>query len=83
MAELPVEANVTTPESLAIPGANFLRAAAGMPIVRQLTLLFAIAGSVAMALVAVLWMQTPDYRPVTGITSAQQANAQIDNLSKL
>jgi flagellar M-ring protein FliF len=74
MAELPVEANVTTPESLAIPGANFLRAASGMPIVRQLTLLFAIAGSVAMALVAVLWMQTPDYRPVTGITSALQAN---------
>ena len=46
-----------------------------MPVVRQLGLLFAIAGSVAIAIVAVLWMQSPDYRPLTGITTAQQASS--------
>lgn len=81
MAELPVEASAAGSDGLNLPGSNFLRAAAGMPMVRQLTLLFAIAGSVAMALVAVLWMQSPDYRPVTGITSAYQANEVVQVLA--
>ena len=60
-------------ERINIPGADFLRGAAGMPMVRQLALLVAIAGSVAIGLVAVLWMQSPDFRPLSGINSVQQA----------
>ena len=62
-----------TVERMNIPGADFLRGAAGMPMVRQLALLIAIAASVAVGLVAVLWMQTPDYRPLSGVSSLAQA----------
>jgi flagellar M-ring protein FliF len=61
-------------ERINIPGADFLRGAAGMPAVRQLALLIAIAASVAIGVVAVLWMQSPDYRPLSGINSVAQAN---------
>ncbi len=74
MAELPIDPNVPRDAGAVLPGANFIRAAAGMPLVRQLTLLFAIAGSVALAIAAVLWMQSPEYRPLVGVTSAYQAN---------
>lgn len=66
-------APVSNVERINIPGADFLRGAAGMPVVRQLALLIAIAGSVAIGLVAVLWMQSPDFRPLSGINSVQQA----------
>ncbi|MCB1684378.1 MAG: flagellar basal-body MS-ring/collar protein FliF [Pseudomonadales bacterium] len=82
MADLPVQSTAALPArspaqsgDSGVPGAHFLRGAAGMPVVRQLGLLFAIAGSVAMAIVGVLWMQSPDYRPITGISTAQQAGA--------
>lgn len=75
MADVPMTADSgSTNPGASFPGANFLRAASGMPLVRQLTLLFAIAGSVALAIAAVMWMQNPDYRPLAGITSAYQAN---------
>lgn len=60
-------------ERMNLPGADFLRGAAGMPVVRQLALLIAIAGSVAVGLVAVLWMQSPDFRPISGVHTVQQA----------
>ena len=75
MADVPMVADSgLNPSGASFPGSNFLRAASGMPLVRQATLLFAIAGSVALAIAAVLWMQTPDYRPLAGIASAYQAN---------
>lgn len=80
MAELPIELDTPRESAPALPGANFLRAASGMPLVRQLTLLFAIAGSVALAIAAVLWMQAPDYRPLAGITTAYQANEVVQVL---
>ncbi|MEZ5558441.1 MAG: flagellar basal-body MS-ring/collar protein FliF, partial [Pseudomonadales bacterium] len=80
MAELPIESGSGAPRGLTVPGSNFLRAAAGMPAVRQMTLLIAIAASVAIAVVAVLWMRTPDFRPVTAITSAYQANEVVQVL---
>ena len=81
MAELPLDDRVPGSTGVALPGGDFLRAASGLPLVRQLVLLFAIAGSVALAVVAVLWMRTPDYRPVTAITSAHQANEIVDVLT--
>jgi flagellar M-ring protein FliF len=80
MAELPIAVDVPRDSGPTLPGANFLRAASGLPLVRQLTLLFAIAGSVALAIAAVLWMQSPDYRPLAGITTAYQANEVVQVL---
>ena len=74
MADLPVQQSTAGAGAVAFPGVDFLRGAAGMPAVRQLVLVFALAGSVALAVAAVLWMQSPDYRPVTAITSAFQAS---------
>lgn len=78
MAELPAQKSAALPTgsgtALNLPGIDFLRGAAGMPAVRQMMLVFALAGSVALAVAAVLWMQSPDYRPVTAIESAWQAN---------
>ncbi len=54
---------------LPIPGSNFLKGATGMPIVRQITLLVALAASVAIAMFVAFWMQAPDYRPISGPTS--------------
>lgn len=73
MADLSAQ-NAPAAAGVALPGVDFLRGAAGMPAVRQIVLLFALAGSVALAVAAVLWMRSPDYRPVTAITSAFQAN---------
>ncbi|HEX7036030.1 MAG TPA: flagellar basal-body MS-ring/collar protein FliF [Pseudomonadales bacterium] len=73
MAELPVQKS-TAGTSLNLPGIDFLRGAAGLPAVRQMVLVFALAGSVALAVAAVLWMRSPDYRPVSAIESAWQAN---------
>ena len=74
MADLPVQHGSTGAAANTLPGVDFLRGAAGMPAVRQLVLVFALAGSVALAVAAVLWMRSPDYRPVTAISSAWQAN---------
>lgn len=78
MAESTAESTLPGPpastvERVNIPGADFLRGAAGMPMIRQFALLIAIAASVAVGLVAALWMQTPDYRQLSGISSIGQA----------
>ena len=78
MAESTAESTLPGPpastvERINIPGADFLRGAAGMPVIRQFALLLAIAASVAVGLVAALWMQTPDYRQLSGISSIAQA----------
>ncbi len=44
-----------------------------MPVVRQATLLIALAGTVALGLFAALWMQDEDMKPVAGISSPTQA----------
>ncbi len=79
MAEMPVQADVNV-DGPAIPGSNFIKGAVGMPVVRQITLLVALAGSVALAIFATTWMQTPDYRPVSGASNPARANEVIDAL---
>ena len=76
MAELPVQPAETAP----MPGGNFLRGALGMPMVRQMTLLIALAASVAIAVTAMMWMQTPDFRPVSDGASPGETNEIIDAL---
>ncbi|MGI9324494.1 MAG: flagellar basal-body MS-ring/collar protein FliF [Pseudomonadales bacterium] len=76
MADLPATTatdgpQMITPES--VPGSDFLRGALGMPLTRQVLLLVALAGSVALGVSSVLWMQSPEYRPLANISSAYQA----------
>ncbi len=74
MAELPVRTDdLPDQPAIRIPGSDFLRGASKMPVVRQLGLLFAIAGAVALAVAAVLWMQDEDLKPLTAVQSADQA----------
>ncbi len=79
MAEMPVQVDAAA-AGPAVPGSNFIKGAVGMPVVRQITLLVALAGSVALAIFATMWMQTPDYRPIGGVSSPAQANEIIDAL---
>ena len=77
MAEVPAELDQQPPASrvaYALPGGDFLRGASNQPVVRQLGLLVALAASVAVGVSAVLWMRTPDYRPLVSIESAYQVN---------
>lgn len=62
MAELPIESNQHN--GPLFPGSNFLKGATGMPVVRQMTLMIALAASVAIAIFVAFWMQAPDYRPL-------------------
>ena len=78
MAELPLEAS--QPSGPFFPGSNFLKGALGMPIVRQVTLLVALAASLAFAVFATMWMQTPDYRPITGQLSPGETSEVIQAL---
>ncbi|MEM7101066.1 MAG: flagellar basal-body MS-ring/collar protein FliF [Pseudomonadota bacterium] len=71
MAELPM---TTTLEGPAVPGSDFLKGALGMPVVRQVTLLIAMAASVAAAVYIIFWMQTGEFKPIGGATSAMQTN---------
>ncbi|MCP5181172.1 MAG: flagellar M-ring protein FliF [Pseudomonadales bacterium] len=81
MAEMPVPVSTTTvpsalPEPMArlnIPGRDFLRGAVNMPVVRQVTLIVALAGAVALGLFAALWMQDEDLRPVASVTTPEEA----------
>lgn len=73
MAELPVEMD----RSLLTQsgnGSSFLRGFGTLPMLRQVGLLIALAASVAMGFSVVLWMREPDYKPLTGVSSAYQAN---------
>ncbi len=79
MAELPVEAELApiAPLPTVSPpqaGPNILVGFARLPIVRQLGLLIVLAGCVAVGVSVVLWMQEPEYRALTGVGSAGQAN---------
>ncbi len=73
-AEVPAPGTPVLAESPALPGSDFLKGVLGMPAVRQMTLLVALAGSVALAIFATLWMQAPDYRPVSTTLSPQTTN---------
>lgn len=76
MAELPIPTSAATEpviNPVAVPGTDFLRGVLGMPMTRQLLLLVALAGSVALGVAAVLWMQTPDFRPLTSVNDPYQA----------
>ncbi|MEM7001171.1 MAG: flagellar basal-body MS-ring/collar protein FliF [Pseudomonadota bacterium] len=63
-----------------IPGSNFLRGATGMPIVRQLVLLLALAGSIAAAVGVMLWMQEDDYIPLGGTTDPSLTHDMMETL---
>ncbi len=83
MADLPVEidAGAAVPtEAAGNAGGDFLRGYATLPIVRQLGLMLALAATVAVGVSVVLWMREPDYKPLTGIGSARQANAAAEAL---
>ncbi len=83
MADLPVEidAGAAAPnEAAGNAGGDFLRGYATLPIVRQLGLMLALAATVAVGVSVVLWMREPDYKPLTGIGSARQANAAAEAL---
>ena len=60
------------PES-PLPGGDFLRGVLGMPVFRQFLLLLTLAGSVAAGVSAVLWMRSPDLRPLTNALAPAQA----------
>lgn len=75
MADLPME--VAEP---LFPGSNFIKGAAGMPAVRQATMLVALAASVSLGLFATNWMQTPDYRPLGGAMSPRKTSEVIQAL---
>ncbi len=73
MAELPVEMDQSLLNQSG-NGSSFLRGFGTLPILRQVGLLIALAASVAMGFSVVLWMREPDYKPLTGVSSAYQAN---------
>ena len=73
MAEMPVERQEVVPKPQ-LPGTDFLKGALGMPVVRQVTLLFALAASVALAMFAFNWMQTPDFKPLGTSFSPAETN---------
>jgi len=72
MAELPVQSPATALESPGLPGGNFIRGAVGMPVVRQVTLLIALAASVSLGVFATQWMQDDTYKPLGTPVSAAQ-----------
>ena len=73
MAEMPVERPDALPQPQ-LPGSDFLKGALGMPVVRQVTLLFALAGSVALAMYAINWMQAPAFKPLGANFSPAETN---------
>lgn len=84
MADLPVPAapnGAPTLTPVAVPGTDFLRGALGMPLTRQVLLLVALAGSVALGVAAVLWMKTPDFRVLANVNNpytAQEIGQALD-----
>ncbi len=73
MSETSIAALPSPVARLKIPGGDFIRGAVNMPVVRQVTLLIALAGTVALGLFAALWMRDDDMKPVAGISSPTQA----------
>ncbi|MCR9278824.1 MAG: flagellar basal-body MS-ring/collar protein FliF [Pseudomonadaceae bacterium] len=64
----------------AVQGSAFLSGASSMPLMKQFGLMVALAASVAAGVAVVLWMQTPDYRPLTGMVSPFEANEIVNVL---
>ena len=50
------ETQLQEPNGPLFPGSNFIKGATGMPVVRQMTLMLAIAASVAVAIFVAFWM---------------------------
>jgi len=73
MADLPMERQDVMGQ-VQVPGTDFLKGALGMPIVRQVTLLVALAASVALGIYAMNWVQTDDFRPISTNLSPAQTN---------
>ncbi len=71
MADLPAIPQ-SGEEGAQIPGSNFLKGATGMPVVRQVTLLMALAGSLAIGVFVAMWMQEPEYRVLSAPESAAE-----------
>jgi flagellar M-ring protein FliF len=90
MAELPIESPDMQMQGSLLPGSNFIKGAVGMPVVRQATLLIALAASVSLGIFATEWMQTSDYKPlgtafslretdeITKVLDASQIDYQLD-----
>ncbi|NKB98031.1 MAG: flagellar M-ring protein FliF [Pseudomonadales bacterium] len=74
------EAQLKEPNGPLFPGSNFIKGATGMPVVRQVTLLVALAASVAMAIVVAMWVQTPDYRPIGSPKTPGEASEIVNAL---
>ena len=65
-ASLPVEAGGVPLGRTGILRGEFVSGLGALPAVRQVGLLVGIAASIALGVALVLWLQTPDYRPITG-----------------
>ena len=74
MAELPIESPDMQMQGPLLPGSNFIKGAVGMPVVRQGTLLIALAASVSLGIFATEWMQTPDYKPLGSAFSLRETD---------
>ena len=73
MSQSSIAALPAPADRVKVPGGDFIRGAVNMPLVRQATLLIALAGTVALGLFAALWMHDEDLKPVAGISSPTQA----------
>ena len=69
MADLPIPSSGVPLDGAGLPGSNFLKGAVGMPAVRQVTLLLALAASVSIGIFVSQWMQTGDYKPIGAAAS--------------
>ena len=65
-SRLPVEANAPLGRSGGFLTGEFVSGFGALPMVRQVGLLVGIAASIALGVAAVLWLQEPDYKPLTG-----------------
>ena len=77
MADLPVTSDTS---GAAFPGSDFLKGATGMPVVRQVTLLMALAASVAVAVFVTFWMQEPEYRLLSAPENAAEMSDIVNAL---
>lgn len=77
MAELPVQTPIEGP---VLPGSNFIKGAVGMPVVRQATLLIALAATVSLGIFAMQWMQTDDFKPLGNTGSWAETNEIVSAL---
>jgi flagellar M-ring protein FliF len=65
-AGLPVEAGGVPLGRTGILRGEFVSGLGALPAVRQVGLLVGIAASIALGVALVLWLQAPEYRPITG-----------------